>query len=131
MSPRTDKESESFDTIFFPRVVRRQLVLVPRFDRDVRGYGCIARPCPPTATLLFHVTPVPTSSRFRYVFHKSLPGLQGHLSKEIARAFPHFFRLKVFFVGRQVPLVAEWVSELPASIAPEHIRHRHIRFRPG
>jgi hypothetical protein len=74
---------------------------------------------------------VPTSSGFRYIFDESLPGLQGHLSKESTRAFPHFFRRKVFFMGRQVPLVAEWVSELPASIAPEHIRHRHIRFRPG
>src|SRR2546426_8637588 len=57
--------------------------------------------------------------------------MQSHLTKEIPRAFPHFFRRKVFFVRRQGPLVAEWVSELPASIAPEHIGHRHIRFRPS
>lgn len=86
---------------------------------------------PPTVTLLFYVTPVPMSSGFRYVCRESLPALQGHLSKERARAFPHFFRLKVFFVGRQVPLVAKWISELPPSITPEHIRHRHIRFRTG
>jgi hypothetical protein len=32
---------------------------------------------------LFHVTHMPTSSRFREVFHQSLPSLQGHLSKEL------------------------------------------------
>jgi hypothetical protein len=69
--------------------------------------------------------------RFQVRLHESLPALQGHLSKERARAFPHFFRRKVFFVGCQVPLVTERISELPPSIAPEHIRHRHIRFRTG
>ncbi len=61
--------------------------------------------------LLFHVTLVPTSSRFRQVFHDSLLGLHGHLSKELTRAFPYFFMRKVLFVGRQVPLVAEWIGE--------------------
>ena len=94
-----------------------------------RRNGSLARSCPYYYDLLFHVTPVPTSSRFKEVFHESLPGLHGHLSKELTRAFPHFFRSKVLFAGRQVPLVAEWIGKLPATIAPEHIRHRHIRFR--
>lgn len=85
----------------------------------------------PCHALLFHVTPVPMSSRFRYVFHESLPSLQSHLSKERPRAFFDFFRREFFFAGRQVPLVAEWVRELPTAIAPEHIRHRLVRFRTG
>ena len=60
-----------------------------------------------------------------------LSGLRSHLSKELARAFPHFFRRKVLFAGRQVPLVPEWVGHLPESIAPKHIRYRHIRTRTG
>ena len=45
-----------------------------------------------------------TNLRFTYIFHESLPGLQGHLSKERPRAFSHFFRRQVFENSTGVPI---------------------------
>ena len=45
-----------------------------------------------------------------------LAGLSGHLRKEGLRALGEFFPREVFLMGRDHPLVAERVSQLPAAI---------------
>ena len=58
-------------------------------------------------------------------------GLLGHLGEEGRASFLDFFLREIFLVGRQAPLVAKRIYEIPASITPEHVGHGHLHRGAG
>src|SRR6266702_556910 len=54
-----------------------------------------------------------------------------HLGEEGRASFLDFFLREILLVGCQAPLVAEWIYELPASIAPEPVGHGHLHRGAG
>src|SRR5271167_5089747 len=56
------------------------------------------------------------SGAFRHVFHHRLHPLF------------HFFRGQVSLVGRDGPLVAKGIRQLPIAVTPEHVTDRHFHL---